>query len=176
VIAYREALERLWLLDPLAAWMPTRSHLNRLAGAPKHFLVDPALSARLAGVDSGALLRGEGPKLLPRDGTYLGALFESLALLCVRVYAQAAEARVSHFRTKAGEREIDMIVERGDGRVLPVEVKLSQTVDDSDVRHLRWLRDQQGSDVVDAMVLTTGPAAYRRTDGIAVVPLSLLGP
>ncbi len=123
-IPYREALERLWVLDPVPAWTPTNSHLRRLVGAPKHHLADPALAARLVGVHAGALLRGEGQTLLPRDGTFLGSLFESLTTLSVRVFAQAGEARVSHFRTKGGEREVDLIVSSGDQRVVGVEVKV----------------------------------------------------
>ena len=56
-----------------------------------------------------------------------------------------------------------------------IEVKLSSTVGDGDVRHLRWLRDHLGPDLLDAVVITTGEHAYRREDGIAVVPAALLG-
>ena len=94
----------------------------------------------------------------------------------MRVYAQAAEAAVGHLRTFAGEREIDLIVERGDGRVVAMEVKLHPVATDKDVRHLEWLREQMGADLLDAVVVTTGPEAYRRRDGIAVVPAALLGP
>ncbi len=104
-----------------------------------------------------------------------GALFESLVTLGVRVMAQAAEASVSHLRTKAGEREIDLILEGPDGRVLAIEVKLSAAVADADVRHLLWLRDKLPHQVVDLVVVNTGAAAYRRSDGVAVVPLALLG-
>lgn len=176
---YRDTLERLWVVDPLPAWAPTRNHLRRLSLGPKHQLVDPALAARLTGVGLGALLRGsDSPTAaaIPRDGTYLGALFESLVTNDVRVYAQAAEARVSHLRTSKGEHEVDLIVERDDGRILAIEVKLSATVDDEDVRHLMWLAERIGDDLVDAVVITTGQYAFRRRDGIAVVPAGLLGP
>ena len=176
-LAYRDALERLWILDPLPAWLPALSHLRRLGSAPRHHLADPALAARLLGIDAGALLEaGTSGPLTPRDRTLLGQLFESLVTLDVRVYAQAAEARVGHLRTHGGEHEIDLIVERGDHRVLAMEVKLTATIRDDDVRHLRWLRDQLGDDVLDAVVVTTGADAYRRADGIGVVPLALLGP
>lgn len=175
-IPYREALERIWLLDPLEAWAPTRSHLNRLAVGPRHHLADPALAARLVRIGRGALLDGRGPTAVPRDGTFLGALFESLTALTIRVFAQRALAHVYHFRTRGGEHAVDLIVEGDDHRIVAIEVKLSQTVDDRDVRHLLWLRDRIGDELLDAVVITTGSYAYRRPDGIAVVPLALLGP
>lgn len=174
-IPYRDALERLWILDPLPAWAPTTDHLARLTFVPEHHLADPALAVRLTGVDAGALLRGEGPTTIPRHGTFLGAVFESLVTLSVRVFAQAAEARVSHFRTKGAEREVDLTIERGDRRTVAVEVKLAAAVGDGDVRHLVWLADRIGADLLDATVVTTGRYAYRRPDGIAVVPRALLG-
>lgn len=83
---------------------------------------------------------------------------------------------MSHLRTRGGNREIDLIVGRDDQRVVGIEVKLARTIDDGDVRHLRWLGELLGDDLVDAMIISTGPEAYRRSDGIAVVPLALLGP
>ncbi len=173
---YREILERLFIIDPVPAWAPTRNPLARLTGPPKHHLADPALAASLLGVDVGALLSATpvGPPLI-RHGTLLGALFESLATLSVRVFAQLARTRVGHFRTRNGDHEVDLIVERRDGRFLAIEVKLGAVLDDRDVRHIKWLRDSTGDDLVDAIVITTGPYAYRRPDGIGVVPLALLG-
>jgi hypothetical protein len=91
------------------------------------------------------------------------------------VYAQACEARVSHLRTRAGEHEVDLIVEGRLG-VVGIEVKLSQTVSDRDVRHLHWLKQQLGDQLLDSLVVTSGREAYRRPDGVGVVPASLLGP
>lgn len=168
---YRDVLTQLWLLDPVPAWVPVRPVFpagarTKLGSAPKHHLADPALAASLLGLDAAAVLR---------SGRLLGALFESLVTLGVRVHAQAAEARVRHLRLHNGTHEVDLVVERADGRVLAVEVKLSATVDDADVAHLRWLRNAIGDDLLDAAVLTTGTHAYRRPDGIAVVPAALLG-
>lgn len=177
VVPYRDVLERLWILDPVGAWLPTRNRISRLSAPPKHQLADPALAARLLGVDADALLenRPAGPPL-PRDGTLLGALFESLVTLSARTYAQAAEATVKHLRTIRGKHEVDLIVERGDGRVVAIEVKLTRTVESRHVGNLHWLADRIGDDLLDAVVVTTGPDAYRRKDGIAVVPAALLGP
>jgi predicted AAA+ superfamily ATPase len=175
-LAYRDILEQLWILDPVPAWLPTRNQLAQLSSPSKHHLADPALAARLLGVDAAALLRAQpGEPSIPRDGTLLGALFESLVTLCVRVYAQRIEARIAHLRTWRGDREIDLIVERGQS-IVAIEVKLGQVVTDRDVRHLLWLRDEIGDELADAVVVTTGREAYRRRDGIAVVPAALLGP
>jgi hypothetical protein len=56
-----------------------------------------------------------------------------------------------------------------------MEVKLHPVATDKDVTHLGWLRERMGADLVDAVVVTTGSEAYRRPDGIAVVPAALLG-
>jgi predicted AAA+ superfamily ATPase len=176
-IAYRNVLERLWILDPVPGWRPTRSPLGRLAVAPKHQLVDPAIALRLLGADEHALLDAAAvPAVVRGDGVLLGALFESLATLCVRVAGQHSEARVFHLRQHSGRREVDLIVERADHRVVAIEVKLTRVPSPEDGKHLRWLRDQIGDELLDAVIVTTGSSAYRDRDGFAVVPLALLGP
>jgi hypothetical protein len=175
--AYRDALARVWALDEVPAWIPSGNRLSELGHGPKHQLADPALAAQLLGVQRSTLLAGRssGPAI-PRDGTLLGALFESLATLSVRVYAGHSDARVKHLRTLRGRQEIDLIVERADGCVVAMEVKLARTVTTADTKHLTWLKQKLGDRVLDQVILTTGPSAYRREDGIAVVPLALLGP
>lgn len=140
-IAYRDVLSRLWLLDPVSGWSTSRSVFTNLASAPKHQLADPALAARLLGVDVNALLSGSSePAGVRKPGPLLGALFESLVALSLQAYAQAAEATVHHLRTRDGRREVDFIVQRADQRIV------------------------------------AGADAYRRRDGIAVIPAALLGP
>jgi predicted AAA+ superfamily ATPase len=144
---------------------------------PKHHLADPALAARLLGATANALLEGESPgPVVPRDGPLLGALFESLVTQSLRVYAQAAEASVGHLRTHRGDHEVDLIVERDDGRVIAIETKLGATPDADGAKHLHWLSEQIGDELLDTVIITTGQEAYRRADGIAVVPAALLGP
>ena len=110
---------------------------------PSHHLADTALVTQLLGSDTAALLSGkEGAVKILRGETPLGGPFESLLALSIRVFAQAAEARVFHLRTHAGLHEIDLFVERGDGRILAIEAKLAATVDD-DVTHLHWLEGSQ---------------------------------
>jgi uncharacterized protein len=189
VLGYRDVLERMFLLDPVPGWLPSRNHLKRLTQAPRHHLADPALAARLLGVDEGALLHGEVSPLFddtvrpldrrtqstaPRDGTLFGQLFESLVTQSVRIYAQTADATVHHLRLEDGRHEVDLIIQRPDQRVVAFEVKLSPVVEDDDVEHLLWLRELLKEDLLDAAVITTGQQAYRRRDGIAVIPAALL--
>ena len=174
--AYREHLQRIFVLDPLEAWIPTFAPLKRLTHTPKHHLVDPAIAARLVGIDEAGLLRGQGNRISAATGTWLGALFESLVTQSVRVYADAANGRVGHLRTKNGDHEIDLIVEGENRSCIAIEAKLANTVDDHDVTHLNWLHRQIGDRLVDRIVVYTGRFAYRRSDGIAAVPLALLGP
>ena len=174
--AYRALLQRIWVLDPLEAWIPVFNPPKRLTQAPKHHLTDPAIAARLLGSTVDSLLRADGPRETRREGNLLGALFESLAVLTVRVLAEPLGARVLHLRTQRGEHEIDMIVERPDHKVIAIEVKLSSAPTRADARHLTWLRTQIGDDLLDSAIISTGEFAYRQPDdGTAVIPLGLLG-
>ncbi|MGO1183590.1 MAG: ATP-binding protein [Micrococcaceae bacterium] len=167
-ITYRDHLTQLWLLDPTPGWSPSVNPFARLQQAPKHQLADPALAVRLLNLSAKKLSS-------PRGAHMAGPLFESLVTLSVKVAAQAARARVGHLRTRNGDREVDLIVEGRDGQVVGIEVKLAASVDSSDVKHLLWLKEQLKDDVADLMIITTGKYAYRRKDGVAVVPLVLLG-
>ncbi|MHB1066822.1 MAG: ATP-binding protein [Candidatus Nanopelagicales bacterium] len=176
-LPWRDILARLWLLDPVAAWLPSNNKLKELAASDKHHLVDPALAARLLNITAPKLVSGADPEpSIPRNGTFLGALFESLIALNLRVYSQAAEADVRHLRTQRGEHEVDFIITGTDGGIVAIEVKLSATVEADDLKHIKWLSDRIGDQLLDAVVITTGREAYRRADGIAVVPAALLGP
>ena len=177
-LAWREILGRMWLLDPLDAWEDQLGCVTKLAKAPKHHLADPALAAHLLGVTASTLLATPNADGAPfgRSGTLFGALFESLVAMSVRVYAEVAGATVSHLRTRGGDHEVDLIVTRDDGKIVAIEVKSSPDIHDDDVKHLRWLKNMMSVNLVDALVVTTGNAAYRRSsDGIAVVPAVLLG-
>ena len=168
-IAYRDHLTQLWLLDAVPAWAPVLNNpFKRLMLREKHQLADPAFAARLLGLTAADLGTGRGAHMA-------GPLFESLAALTVRVAAHGADAKVGHLRTQNGDHEVDLVVEGAGGRVLGMEVKLAGWIEDQDVKQLKWLRNNLGDDVVDLVVLYSGSYAYRRKDGIAVVPLALLG-
>lgn len=92
-----------------------------------------------------------------------------------KTYTSHLGARLGHLRTRNGDHEVDFIVQRG-RRTVAIEVKLSASVTDEDVRHLSWLKARMGPHLTDAAIVTTGTTAYRRKDGIAVIPAALLGP
>jgi len=75
-----------------------------------------------------------------------------------------------------GEHEADLILKRPDRTVVALEVKLGSIADDASVKDLRWLRERLGDQRLDTAVVTTGARAYRRKDGVAVIPAALLGP
>ena len=175
-LAHIEVLKMLRILDEVPAWLPGFNFLVELSQAPKRHLVDPALAVRALGLNARMLLRGEeGVVKIEGQGNLLGRLFESLVTLSLRVFAQTLGATISHLRTVEGRHEVDLILETEDGKIIGIEVKLSPTVEADDVKHLLWLRENAKTEVIDLIVVTTGDTAFRRADGVAVVPLALLG-
>jgi len=179
-ISYREALGNLWLLDELNTWIDGEKYFSGLKRSPKHYLADPAIAVYLLGLDEDSLISPEllsDPAISRMDekyGNIYGRLFESLMQLCLRTYAQVNSADVSYLKTRRGDHEVDFILEKGRS-IVAVEVKFSPTVDDQDVKHLSWLRNKVGGRLKDMVLVNTGNLAYRRDDGVAVIPAALLG-
>ncbi|MEL4506092.1 DUF4143 domain-containing protein [Luteococcus sp. H138] len=169
VQVYRNLLDKIWVLDPVPAWTPSVQPLGRLTVGDKHQLCDPGLAAHLLGVTEEKLTSGAAG-----TAELFGQLFESLATLAVRAAATSAEAKVFHLRTRGGRQEVDLIVERFDGTVLGIEVKLAKTITDRHVEHLHWLGERIGDRLVDKIVLYAGDTAGRRSDGVALIPLAML--
>jgi predicted AAA+ superfamily ATPase len=59
--------------------------------------------------------------------------------------------------------------------IIAIEAKMTASVSEDDVRHLKWLKGKLGDRILDSALIYTGSVAYRRDDGIAVVPLALFG-
>jgi uncharacterized protein len=166
---YLGVLERLMVIEDQPAWAP---HLRsrHLRVSPKRHFVDPSLAV--------AALRASPDSLLGDLGL-LGFLFESLVVRDLRVYAQAADARVLQYRDSGGV-EVDAIVETGDGRWMAFEVKLGQGQIDEAATSLgrfaaRIDTARCGSPALLGVIVATG-YGYRREDGIAVIPIGALGP
>jgi predicted AAA+ superfamily ATPase len=167
---YLAVLERLMVVEDQPAWAPHLRSKHRLRTAPKRHFVDPSLAA--------AALRATPDRLLG-DLNLLGFLFESLVVRDLRVYAQAADAQVSQYRDSGG-LEVDAIVEAGDGRWMAFEVKLGQGQVDTAATSLQRFAERIdtascGSPALLGVIVATG-YAYRREDGVAVIPIGALGP
>jgi predicted AAA+ superfamily ATPase len=122
VRGYLDALERLMIVEDQPAWAPHLRSRSILRSAAKRHFVDPSLAV--------AALRATPERLL-KDMNLLGLLFESMVVRDLRVYAQANDARVLHYRDNTG-LEVDAIIETADGRWAALEIKLGTgQVDDA---------------------------------------------
>ena len=169
---YLAALRRIFVLEDQPAWPVHLRSRAVLRKAPKLHFVDPSLAA--------AALRAS-PEHLIADIKALGLLFESLAVRDLRVYAQPDQASVYHYRD-SDNLEVDAIVARDDGAWLAVEIKLGHRPDtvDQAAKSLLRLREKvaapRRSDLAGLVVVTALGPAYRRPDGIHVVPITAFGP
>lgn len=119
------------------------------------------------------------PADLLRDFEAFGLQFESLCVRDLRVYAEAIDGTVFHYRDKTG-LEADAVIVLADGRWAPIEVKLGSRQFDEAATHLRRLRERVDADRMGEpsflAVVTAGATAYRRDDGVLVIPLACLRP
>jgi predicted AAA+ superfamily ATPase len=170
VRCYLDALERLMVVENQPAWAPHLRSRSRLRQGPKRRFVDPSLAV--------ASLRASPERLLS-DMEWFGFLFESLVVRDLRVYAQATDAEVFHYRDNTG-LEVDAIVEAQDGRWAAFEVKLGQAAIDEASETLRRFADRidtkKCGDPSLLAVITGNGFGYVRPDGVAVIPIGSLGP
>lgn len=159
---------RLFLVEDQPAWAPKLRSRTSALQTPKRHLVDPSLAAALLGA---------GPDRLLSEPETLGFCFESQVVHDLRVYAQALGARgVFHYRDTKGRDEIDAVVEGQDGSWIAIEVKLGTAAIDRAAENLqRVVAKIERPPEASIIIIPTG-VAYRRTDGVLVVPLTALGP
>ena len=171
VAEYLDALERLMVVENQPAWSPHLRSRTALRSAPVRHFVDPSLAV--------AALRASPPALLA-DLEFLGLLFESLVVRDLRVYAQAADAEVFHYREKGG-LEVDAVVEAADGRWAAFEIKLGERWVDEGSRNLQRLaaRLADGPHGPPAALAVIVPGGYGFAGGaeqVGVLPIGALGP
>lgn len=174
-MVYREALDALWILDPVLPWLPIGNVLKNLGKSPKHYLVDPAITARLLDITEESLLRGDEVAIIGNQRkTLIGRLFEGLVSQSLKVYCDAIGVDLRHMRTNRGDHEIDFIIEKGN-RILAIEAKFSPGVSNDDVKQLNWLeRALPDREVVKAVIYTGQYLARRKDDGVILVPAACL--
>ncbi|MCL2480004.1 MAG: DUF4143 domain-containing protein [Treponema sp.] len=168
IAEYLEALERLMVIEPLPAWSPHIRSADTLRKAPKHHFIDPSLAIGTLGLSAGKLMA---------DLKYFGFLFESLVVRDLRIYAEAHDAKVYHYRDSRN-MEVDAIVEYPDGTWAAFEVKMGFNSQDEAADNLLAFagkidREKMGSPAA-LTVITANGFACRRKDGVNVVPVSVL--
>lgn len=171
ISTYLDALERLFLVDDVPPFAPGLRSSTRVKGAAKRHLVDPSLASSLLGAT---------PAILLSDLETLGFLFEALCTRDLRIYAEAAGARVFHYQDYAN-RAIDAVVETPDRTWHAVEITLGAGAIDAAAHNLLRVAEAiavSGGTPPSTLTVLCGltTAAYRRPDGVGVVPLTALGP
>ena len=166
--SYINALRRIFVVEDLPAWSPSLRSKTAIRTSAKRHFVDPSIAT--------AVLR-TNPDGLLKDFQYFGFLFESLCTRDMRVYAQKNDGDVFHYRDKSG-LESDLIVRLRDGRWAAIEVKLGKKQIDEAAENLLTLKARIDEDKMGPasflMVITGGQYAYRRSDGVLVVPIACL--
>jgi len=165
---YATLLEAAFMVQRLPAWDETLG--KRLTAHPKVHIIDSGLAGWLLGL-SAAKINSRNPAAL----TEFGHLVETFAVgeILKQVSWSDEVITASHFRTESGD-EVDLVLETWDGRVAGFEIKAGTRIKDPDLNGLRLLRDRLGDRFVGGFVLNLGELAYRKEDGIAIMPLCSL--
>lgn len=166
--SYMNAFRRIFLVEDTLAWNPSIRSKTAIRTSSKRQFVDPSIACATLRLSPGRLLD---------NILYFGFLFESLCCRDMRVYTEANDGSVFHYRDKSG-LEADMILELNDGRWAAVEVKLGNKQEDEAAKNLLKLRDKVNADKMGEpsllMILTGGQYAYKRNDGVLAVPIGCL--
>ncbi|MCL2460326.1 MAG: DUF4143 domain-containing protein [Euryarchaeota archaeon] len=168
ISSYLNALRRIFVVEDLPAWSPAMRSKTTIRTSPKRHFVDPSIAT--------AALRATPDSLLQDFNTF-GLLFESLCVRDLRVYAQAIDGEVFHYRDRNG-LEADAVVHLKDGRWGAVEVKMGAKEIETAAENLKTLRDKVNVEKMKEpsflMVLTATELGYRREDGVYITPIGCL--
>lgn len=165
---YLRALRKLFIIEDVKAWQPSLRSKTSIRTSHKQQFVDPSLA--VAAIDA-------SPEMILEDFNYFGFLFESLCVRDLRIYAEPLRGTIQHYHDN-NELEADIIITLKDGRWAAVEVKLGSREIEEGAEHLKKLAANIDTSKCRApsflMVLTGGEFAYRRPDGVYVVPIGCL--
>ena len=170
VASYLNALRKIFVVEDMPAWNPNLRSKTAIRSSDTRYYIDPSIAAAALGI---------GPQDLISDLKTFGFLFETLCVRDLRVFADALNGEVYHYRDKDG-LECDAVVHLRNGTYGLVEIKLGgDKLIEEGSTNLKALSDRIDTDKMKKpsflMVLTgTGDYAYRRPDGIYVVPIGCL--
>lgn len=170
VTSYIKALKKIFVIEDMKAWNPNLRSKTAIRTSDTRYFVDPSLAITALGL---------GPNDLINDLETMGLFFETLCIRDLRVYAEANDGEVFHYRDKNG-LECDAVVHLRNGNYGLIEIKLGgDTRIEEGAANLNALGNKIDTTKMKnpsfKMVLTAvGQYAYRRTDGVLVVPIGCL--
>ena len=170
IMSYIKALKRIFVVEDCEAWSPNLRSKTAIRTSDTRYFVDPSIATAALGV---------GPGDLINDLNTCGLLFETLCMRDLRVFADFLQGEVRHFRTKEG-LECDAVVHLRNGSYGLIEIKLGgDKLIEEGAETLKAVRDKIDTTKMKnpsfLMVLTgNSPFAYRREDGVYVVPIGCL--
>lgn len=166
---YLDTLHRLMILEDQPAWSTHIRSSYTLRNSPKRHFTDVSLAVAVLGANQ---------QLLLNDLNFTGFLFESMVVHDLRVYAQANDAKVYHYRDSSG-LEVDSIVQKYNGDWSAFEIKLGTgQIEEAAENLLRFaqLVDTEKSGKPKSLNIITGTGmSYTRKDGVNVIALASLG-
>ncbi len=170
VASYVNALRRIFVVEDMPAWNPNLRSKTAIRSADTRYYIDPSIAVAALGA---------GPSDLLNDLKTFGFLFETLCVRDLRVYADALNGNVYHYRDKDGQ-ECDAIIHLRNGKYGLIEIKLGgEKLIDEGAKSLKAMEEKIDFDKMNSpsflMVLVgIGTYAYRRPDGVLVVPIGCL--
>ena len=170
VASYIKALKDIFVIEDVEAWNPNLRSKTAIRSSDTRYFTDPSIATAALGI---------GPNDLLNDLNTFGLIFETLCIRDLRTYAEALNGNVYHYRDKSG-LECDAVVHLRDGRYGLVEFKLGgDKLIEEGAATLKKLADKIDTTKMKhpsfLMVLTaTGNYAFRRSDGVLVVPIATL--
>lgn len=170
VLSYINALKKIFVIEESPAWNPNLRSKTAIRSSDTRYFVDPSIAAATLGI---------GPKDLTNDLNTFGLLFECLCIRDLRVYAESINGNVYHYRD-SNDLECDAVIHLRNGEYGLIEIKLGgDHLIEEGAKNLKKLQDKIDTDKMSnpsfLMVLTaTGKYAYRREDGVYVVPIGCL--
>ena len=170
ITSYLNALRKIYVIEDMEAWNPNLRSKAAIRTTDTRYFVDPSIATASLGL---------GPNDLMKDLNTLGLLFETLVVRDLRVYAEALDGNVYHYRDNNG-LECDSVLHLRNGHYGLVEIKLGgESLIEEGAANLRSLTKKIDTDKMYApsfmiVVVGTGRYAYRREDGVLVVPIGCL--
>lgn len=170
VYAYTNALRKIFVIEDMPAWNPNLRSKTAIRTSDTRYFIDPSIATASLGM---------GPEDLIKDLNTMGLFFETMCVRDLRVYAESIDGEVYHYRDKSG-LECDTVVHLRNGSFGLIEIKLGgDKLIEEGAENLKTFSKKIDTNKMKApsflMVLTgTGKYAYRREDGVYVVPIGCL--